>query len=689
MASPTVVLNLRAGLARYEQFSGSNFAGGYDPRTLGFPDSLVSQFLTLQFPRFNLGAYSELGASTVTNFSANDTWSLQPNATWMKGRQILKFGGEFRLYNRNTLAPGLASGSYTFNKQWTQANPLQADALSGNEFASFLLGLPGSGSVDRNINSAYQNRYYTLFAQDDIKVSRTLTINVGLRWDYETPLQERYNRLVRGFGFDQNSPLSVPGYSLKGGLLYAGSGGDQRYSFNPFRTAFQPRIGFAWKAASNFVIRGGYGLTYLGQSSTGQTTGFSRPTPLIASTDGNITPAVSLTDPFPRALYPGGLLQPIGSTQGLATNLGQSVTAQFLDRPLPRSHQFSFGLQRQIPWGFLADAAYVGNLTHKLPVTLPLNFIPADVLNSMPVANRPAFFNAQVDNPFAGLLPSSGINGAKVARSQLLVAYPQFTGVSITDVPIGGQSYHSAQMKLTRRFTQGIGVTAAYTISKTLERVSLLNAQDVTRANLLNTPLEQRLYQFDTPRKLSLVVTTALPFGRGKAFGAHWSRAVDGVLGGWNMNAQYNNQTGFPFDFPNAAPLTTGTAALSDAQRDKLAVNRGGTQFDPSLDAWFNTDLFPNKAQTPFTQRNFPTRFPDVRSKPLHAVEFSVYKEIPIRERVRWQIRADFHNALNHPWFNHLASNDVANSQFGRLAAESIDDTSEPRLIVIAMKIVF
>ncbi len=689
--NPSLIFNLRGGLSRLENFTGSNFAGGYDPRNLGFPSSLVSQFLTLQFPRFNLGTYSEIGATQVTNYSANDTWSLQPNVNWMHGRQVVKAGAEFRLYNRNTLQPGLADGSYTFGKNWTQANPQQADALSGNEFATFLLGLPSSGSVDRNINPAYQNKYYAIFVQDDVKLTKNLTINAGLRWDYETPLRERYDRLVRGFAFDQASPLNaqVSGLNLHGGLLYAGSSGDQRFAFNPYRKAFQPRIGFAWRVADKWVIRGGYGLTYLGQSATGTNTGFSSPTPLIASLDNNVTPAVTLSDPFPSSLYPNGLLKPVGSSQGLATNLGQSITAQFLNRPLPRSHQFSFGFQRQLRWGFLADASYVGNITHKLPVQLPLNSIPADILNSLPVADRPAYFNAQIANPLAGLLPSSGINGKTVARSQTLVAFPQFTQVNITDVPIGSQSYHSAQMKLTRRFTQGIGIQAAYTISKTLERVTLLNNQDVVLSDLLKTPLEQRLYQFDTPQKFSLVVTAAVPFGRNKRYGGNIHPVLNAILGGWNLNTEYNTQVGFPFDFPNAAPKEAKSAKLSDSQRDALAQAQGRTQFDPSSDVWFNTALFPTQAQAPFTLRTFPTRFPDVRSKPLNVVEFSAYKEIPIRERVRWQIRADFHNALNHPFFDHLASNDVANAQFGRLGAGGIDDTSEPRLIVIAMKIVF
>src|SRR6185295_3961168 len=108
-------------------------------------------------------------------------------------------------------------------------------------------------------------------------------------------------------------------------------------------------------------------------------------------------------------------------------------------------------------------------VTKRLPVALALNFIPLAALNSMPVGQRPAYFNQQVPNPLAGLLPNSGINGATVARQQLLFAFPQYgSGTQITDVPIGRQRYDSLQVKLTRRFSQGLSLTAAYTVSKTL-----------------------------------------------------------------------------------------------------------------------------------------------------------------------------------------------------------------------------
>jgi hypothetical protein len=205
----------------------------------------------------------------------------------------------------------------------------------------------------------------------------------------------------------------------------------------------------------------------------------------------------------------------------------------------------------------------------------------------------------------------------------------------------------------------------------------------------LKTPLEQRLSQFDTPKKLSLVVTAAIPYGHGQRFGNNSNPVLNAILGGWNLNTEYNTQVGFPFDFPNAAPLAARSAKLSDNQRDALGRKNGHPQWDPSVDPWFDVSLFPSEAQAPFTLRNFATRFPDVRGKPLSNVEFSAYKEILIRERVRWQIRADLHNALNHPWFGAQASNDVADPEFARVASTSVDDTSEPRLVVLSMKLVF
>ena len=685
--APNLVFNLRGGLARYEGFGGNIYAKGFDPRSLGFPDKLVSQFLTLQFPRFNLGTYSPLGAATVTSYEAHDTYSIQPSISYVLGRHAIKTGFEARRYNRNQLAPGAASGAYTFNKTFTQADPQRADAVSGNEFASFLLGYPASGSVDRNIDTAYRNHYLALFLQDDFKLSAKLTLNLGMRWDYESPRRERYDRMVAGFAFDQASPIAskVSGLNLKGGLLYAGTGGNPEGAFTPYRTQWQPRAGIAWQFLPKWVIRGGYGLSYLGQGENGPATGFSQPTTLIPTVSGGFTPASSLSDPFPNSYFPAGLLTPIGNSQGLSTNLGQAISAQYRDRPLPYSHQYSFGFQHAMR-GWLLDASYVGNLTRRLPVGLNMNFISANALNSVPVDQRAAYFAQQISNPMAGLLPNSAINGANVARQQLLFAYPQYSQVSISNVPIGKQRYDSFQFKATRRFVGGFSGQVAYTWSKTLERVSVLNAQDVDTANLLATPLEKRLVQFDIPSKFSAVVSYELPVGRGKRFGNGMNSVFNAIAGNWNLNVQTVAQSGFIFDFPNAAPNAAKSAKLTDGDRDAAAKQAGREQFDVSVDKWFDTSLFPKQAQAPFTLRTFPTRFPDVRSRGLKSSEISLYKEFKFKERVRWQIRADFQNAFNYPLFGRLQSNNVTDSRFGQLQA---DITNEKRIVVAVMKIVF
>ncbi|MBA3975503.1 MAG: hypothetical protein C0504_14955 [Candidatus Solibacter sp.] len=684
----TTVLNLRGGLARYEGFSGNTFGGGFDPRQLGFPDALVRQFTTLQFPRFNLSDlnYSPLGATQTSGYETQDTYSIQPNVQMIRGRHNMKWGAELRLYNDNRHQPGSASGAYGFTRAWTQADPQRADALSGNVFASFMLGYPANGSVPRNMYPAWQNKYYSLFFQDDWKLARNLTLNLGLRWDYEGPMYERYNRMVNGFAFGQTSPIqsSVQGLNLRGGMLFAGE--DNRLAFERDRNNWQPRIGVAWNFSEKWVMRGGYGLFIMGQNAAGAQTGFSRTTSLVASTDNNLTPAVSLSNPFPQTLFPNGLLQPIGSSLGLSTDLGLGVGAQFRNRPLPYVHQFSYGFQRDLIWGWVGDVSYVGNITRKLPISANLNFLPVAALDAVAVDQRPAYFSQQVANPMAGLLPGSGINGANVPRQQLLFAYPHFSQVNISNIPAGRSDYHSLQAKFTRRYRNGFTGQVSYTWSKTIEEVTQLNAQTADLNDLTRTRGERRLVEFDMPHTVAVVATYELPFGRGKRFMSGANRTVNAILGGWNLNGQYMRRSGQPIDFPNAAPIRSGTAKLSASQRDALARAAGRAEFNPFFDKYFDTALFPTRAQAPFTLRDFPTRFPDVRSVPLTSWEASVYKEWRYQERVRFQLRLDGHNLFDYPYFGRLigGGNSVTDPRFGQLDPAQ---GNQPKTFVLVGKI--
>ena len=248
---------------------------------------------TLEFPRFNIGTYSELGiARRLQLRNAGQSGACSRTSTGCAAGTSSRFGAEFRRYNDNQLQPGVASGTYTFNA-WTQANPQRADSGSGNEFASFLLGYPPavrgpqhrSGLPQQLHRAVRAGRFQAPFEPDAEPGSA-----LGLRIAAHRALQPH----GRGFAFGQASPLAsrVTGLDLKGGLLFAGDSGDSRLAFTPYRNQWQPRAGIAWQFRTGWVLRGGYGLSYLGQDANGPATGFSQPTSLIASTDGSITPAV-------------------------------------------------------------------------------------------------------------------------------------------------------------------------------------------------------------------------------------------------------------------------------------------------------------------------------------------------------------------------------------------------------------
>ncbi len=465
--SPRMTFNLRAGLARWEEYTGSNFGANFDPRQLGFSDTLVSQFTRLQYPYFDLNTYGQAGSSRLLSLGTNDSYTVQPNASIVVGSHIMKFGAEGRRYNDNSNNPGFAAGQYGFQRNWTQARALQADALSGNEVATFLLGYPTTGSVDRNIDPAFSNKYFATFFQDDWKLTPRLSLNLGLRWDYETPGVERYDRMVRGLDMSAASPIAAraAGLNLKGAIQFANVNGEPRGAFNRDRNNFQPRVGLAYRVGGNWVVRGGYGLYYLGQNETGAQQGFSQTTSVIASTDGNLTPAVNLSNPFANQVG-GRLLSPIGASQGAASFLGQTVSPNYLSRFLPSSHQYSIDVERQLPGNMVAEFGYVGNQSRGLPVNVRANFVPASSLGRRTAAGAidTGYYTERIANPMAGLIPdNAGLNGATIPRQQLLFSFPQFSQVNLNNLPIGRQTYHGVLAKLSKRFASGLTFLASQT----------------------------------------------------------------------------------------------------------------------------------------------------------------------------------------------------------------------------------
>jgi hypothetical protein len=678
--NPLTTFNLRAGLARWEEAGGNGYGTGFDPRQLGFSDAIVSQFSVLQFPGFGLGTYAQIGNGRPISPGTNDAYTLQPNLSRVQGKHFLKFGAELREFRDNRANPGNASGFYNFGRNWTQARANTADAVSGNEFASFLLGTPTSATVDRNIDTAFTNRYYAIFVQDDWKISQRLTFNLGLRWDYESPLVERYDRMLRGFDFNANAPISAPGLNLRGGVLFAANGGNPRTSFNRDRNNLQPRVGVAYQLTPKWVLRGGYGLSYLGQNESGATQGFSRTTAATVSTDGNLTPAVNLTNAFAN-LPNGRLLNPIGNSLGAASFLGEGININYLDRTLPYSQQFSIDVQRELPGNMLAEVGYVGNRSGGLPVNTNINVIPAAEMNRrLPNgAVDTGYYTAQVTNPMRGLIPNNASkNGAMIARQELLLPYPQYGAFNYNSLSIGSQRYDGLQTKATKRYAQGLVFNASYSFIRVREKVSLLRQQDYNYADPLSTPLEERPgQQIDIPHKFAFAGVWDLPFGKGMKFGTNWKGPTNFVLGGWQMNFNVAYQSGWAADHPNAKPARDGSANLGD----QATFSR---YFDTSL--WDTPTGARVPAITNFELRDFPTRFRDVRVPGYRNWDASLAKFFPITETVRMQFRFEMVNALNRPWFSNLAggATDVTNANFGRLDPVQ---RNLPRFIKLALNL--
>jgi hypothetical protein len=471
---------------------------------------------------------------------------------------------------------------------------------------------------------AEKEYYYALYIHDDWKVNSRLTLNLGFRWDYEAPLVEHYNRMVLGFDLNMASPIAskVQGLTLKGGLLYAGTSGTSRQAFNRDFKHPQPRVGFAYKLNDKTVMRGSYGVFFLRQYEEGPSTGYSQQTPLVSSIDGGLTPNVTLNNPFPN-----GLLQPIGNSQGAATNLGLGIGAQYLDRPLPYSQQWSFGFERELPGGWTVETSYVGNFTRRLPVSANVDYLPVNQL-----FQASTYYTTQVTNPMAGLLPNNAAkNDVNITRGDLRLPYPQYTRISLSSIPIGKQWYHGWQSNL-----------------------------------------ERRLLQYEAAQKVTVLGTYELPIGRGRQFGKQLHPVLNGIVGGWQLNGNLTLQTGFPVAYPNAAAVAACSAELPSDQR--------------TYEKWFDTSLWKDPStgkvvatQAPYTLRTFPTRFPDVRTPGLKNMDASLFKDFPIRERMRLNFRLEWYNVTNTPWFTTVDTT-VTSSTFGYLTLSSSNGAKRANL---------
>jgi hypothetical protein len=655
--SPTLILNFRYGFSRFLVSSAADNVGT-DISRFGFPARLLNAQLVRAIPQIAISGYTTLSGATKLNRSAEDAHTFRTGATKIIGNQTLRFGGEARLFRSNNGSLGAnAAGTFSFNSNYTRGpNPAVNANTPQQSFAAFLLGLPTGGSLDNNAATAEQATYYGFYVQDDYRITKKLTVNLGLRYEWEGANTERYNRFNRGFAFGQASPIEervranyaaspiaeVPAsaFQVKGGLLFAGTGGQPRGLANLDRNNIAPRIGVAYQLAEKTVLRGGYGLFYGATTQLNEARqGFSVSTPFVASNDAFITPNETLSNPFRN-----GFQTPTGAGLGLLTLAGQGISFVDPARQNPYTHQYQFSLQQMLPGQLLLDVAYAGTLGRDLPVDVQLNVIP----DQFRAAARQTFvatgrntLNDSVNNPFFGVLTTGALTGRTTTRGQLLRPYPQFTSVTALNRSIGKSRYDALQAKATRRFSQGVSLIVAYTFAKQLDQLRFLNDVDAAPVKEIN--------EFDTPHRLVVSSVYELPFGKGRRFLSGVGGVGGKLLEGWQLNAIYQFSSGIPLLITNAEVLRP--AALPSDKR--------------TTDRWFDTTAF---RQREALELAGTTRLSDLRSPGRNNVDISLFKTTSVTERLRVQFRAESFNAFNRPEFS-SPTTDFNSANFGRITS--------------------
>jgi outer membrane receptor protein involved in Fe transport len=690
----------------------------FDPADLGFSSEVVALMNGYKYlPFITFGGFSTTNAnsriatlgSQRSDFGSGfnrpfTNISFVPTASWLWHGHSLKAGYELRKQRWEMDNAEYGAGRYHFSGAYTRANNSAAQNVLAQSWAQFLLGIPttgtntvaNAGSTSSQFEIAadadYRQDTHSLFLQDDWHFNDRLTLNGGLRFELDRAMTEVDNRALGGFDSTIASPIEaqavanyasnpieqipVGQFQVKGGLRFA----DGPIYDDLFKVL--PRAGFSYLINDKTVLRGGVGLfSYTYYFDAGNQLGFSQPTGIITTENNGRTFLTDLSNPIPSR----ELIQPPGSSLGAATAMGLNIgTVVPNEREIPYYTRWQIGAQRDLGAGWMVELMYVDSRGSNLPVQREINGVPMEYLSTSRTRDtaHESFLSNSVTNPFAGMLPGTGLNGATISRSQLLRPHPQFISI-ITEEYVGSDSYRAGTIRIEKRFARGDSVLATYTRSRLEDKLNYLN--DASGV------LEERVSPNDRPHRATLGATVALPFGREQRWGREWNALVDALLGGWSVSATYQYQSGFP--------LTWTNSLYYDPDRDPrdLKSNIGGSCPDggkAGLDcaAWDTSGFYipggtgrtDQRISLGNNVRYFPSTLPNVRTDDLHLMDVGIYKNFGLPAEMRLQLRIEVINALNYTvlWNPNL---DPTNANFGRVN----QDRNNPRDIQIGGKLTF
>jgi len=696
--SSSLVFNVRAGLNQYLELARSDPGLSFNPAELGFPASLVNQLPNKVFPRINITDYQQLGRNS-RNSETTTVFSVQPNLSMTKGKHSIRGGLDMRMtwYTREI------NGNLfvlSFDNRFTRRVFNQNEtAPSGNSIASFLLGAASGGAVDNNFYPTFRWNYYAPWVQDDWRVNNRLTLNLGLRWDLNTPVYEEQDRLNYGFDTESVNPVSArinqqqfPGYRVRGGVQFAGVDGNPTYPYQFDKNNIQPRGGFTFLLNDSTILRGGYGLYFLNVTGTTTQNGFAISTPLITSLDGDRSSTFPLANPFSQ-----GIAQAPGSSLGLETFLGRNPNFSNLDYLNPYVHQFSLGIQRALPWRTTLEVTYVGSRTRQEQSSWAgFNDPPLSLRNQCDVTQggRASFCNELLPNPFFQVPGFEGTNrftSPTLSRFELSRPYPQFTGFTQFERNDGRIWYDSLQVYANKRVSDGLSLAGTWTLAKMIERNGF---RDDLAAIMQESP-----YQTDRRHRVTISGVYQLPFGKDRKFMNQVSPVVDAIAGGWEVAGMWLFNTGRPWDLPGNVfyvkdaklPKVEYTATSIRAVRNCVAtMNDAGvvTMRDFAVAAGCTEPNFiirPN-----FTGRTTEFRDDQIRRTPFYQFDVNFAKTTQLTRDVRVQIRFEVYNLLNQVIYDERQYvNDPTNALFGSIDRVATRQSNFPRYGQLGIKLIF
>jgi hypothetical protein len=701
--SPTTVLDVRGSFGRFTSYFPSNSDPMFQATELGIMQAFnaPSSALSNTVPSVLVNGYSSLFGGTggdVLSFNTYNQYDFAPSITTTRGKHTLHTGFEFIYVAAGANNSGENHGQLGFDQFWTQQlSDRNQGQFDGSSVADLLLGDPtGSNTYIDNNAAFYRTRpYYAGYIQDDWKVASHFTLNLGVRYDVQVPWKERYNEMNSGFDFNAVNPYSnqiianwnniatqydathtdkypAAPAAIMGGLQFAGQNGRPQRGYATDWRDVQPRIGFAWEIRPKTVLRGGGGVYYQSPTQNNTTFGFQQRTPYTQSLDGlhpsanGFGGAYSLNEPFPQGVVPIP-----GSSLGLATNIGNTVSYDNYDYRVPRTYEYSIGIQQQL-FGLIADIAYTGNYTIYEQTSLNQGYVPYNTF--VQGTANPSYLSRQVPNPFFGILPTNTSLGgsASVKAENLFASFPEFDeGVTENLGQWGLYRYDALSLQLEKRLSSArsgdFTWVLSYTFSKAMQADHRLNNWN------LNEPLVHEIDDQDYPQTLAFSGVWDLPIGKSKQFLNFQNPVANALLSNWKFDWIFTYNSGNPTGWPDLVLNTSvpGCSSWSVA--------------DQNSQQWFNNNKNCYSTRAPYTLRTNQDRFPNIRNPHQPQVNIAVEKAFPFREHYKLTVRGEAFNLANTVIYGPPDTN-FNDANFGKLP---LTQYNFPRVVQLAAKFYF